>query len=316
MVNLRWGSEASEYFPKVLMNPIHDLMGRASKKLRQELVELGFAMVTKEEPSHFQKQLNLAFQVMELLHAGSLVVDDIEDESKSRRGRPTLHTLYGIPIALNAGNWLYFWPLELVRQHQLPAKMEQQIFYWYHRTLLKAHLGQALDVGIKVYDEPQEKIYALSLASLELKTGSLTSLAILLGALIGGSEVEDCDAIDNFGTQFGIALQMFDDIGNLLGKKDPGKKWEDLRLGRPSWVWAFLAKELDADRFSEFKSIVKSLPETVRLEAWLEKEKTLVQKCFQEACDFLEGATKGLTLTVSVSQKMDDLKERLKNAYV
>ncbi len=44
--------------------------------------------------------------VVELLHAGSLVVDDIEDGSDERRGAPALHHLVGTPLALNTGNWL------------------------------------------------------------------------------------------------------------------------------------------------------------------------------------------------------------------
>jgi hypothetical protein len=54
--------------------------------------------------------------VVEFIHAGSLVVEDIEDGSRIRRGRVALHVRYGMPVALNAGNWLYFWPFELLKK--------------------------------------------------------------------------------------------------------------------------------------------------------------------------------------------------------
>ncbi len=58
------------------------------------------------------------------LHLGSLIVDDIEDGSPIRRGGPALHLQIGTPLALNAGNWLYFLPGLLVSRLELPQTRE------------------------------------------------------------------------------------------------------------------------------------------------------------------------------------------------
>src|SRR5512142_2931568 len=62
--------------------------------------------------------------IVEGLHLGSLIIDDIEDESSTRRGGPTLHRQIGVPNALNAGNWLYFWPALLVPRLKLGPDRE------------------------------------------------------------------------------------------------------------------------------------------------------------------------------------------------
>lgn len=47
----------------------------------------------------------------EIIHNGTLVIDDIEDSSKVRRNKPCVHLLYGVDISLNAGNFMYFAPM-------------------------------------------------------------------------------------------------------------------------------------------------------------------------------------------------------------
>jgi hypothetical protein len=50
-----------------------------------------------------------------------------------------------MPIALNAGNWLYFWPAALLKQSGLSEDDLLLVYEHYHSTLLRAHFGQALD---------------------------------------------------------------------------------------------------------------------------------------------------------------------------
>ena len=62
---------------------------------------------------------------------------------------------------------------------------------------------------------------------------------------------------------------MFDDLGNVIGKCDPQKRYEDLSLARPSWVWACAANASDAYAYEEFLDAVAKLPDVERLESWL-----------------------------------------------
>jgi geranylgeranyl pyrophosphate synthase len=60
---------------------------------------------------------------------------------------------------------------------------------------------------------------------------------MMLGAPIAEATEAATSLVDEFGRDLGIALQMFDDLGNVLGIREPAKKYEDLVLYRPSWAW-------------------------------------------------------------------------------
>ena len=168
-----------------------------------------------------------------MIHAGSLVVDDIEDGSITRRGKPALHIRYGLPIALNAGNWLYFWPCQLIKALNLPRRTALSVYECYHRTLLRAHFGQAMDLGSRVDRLLQTRVPDVCIATMELKTGALMGFAMMLGAAIAGPAEAVTSLMDEFGRDLGVALQMFDDLGNVLGIREPAKRYEDLVLYRP-----------------------------------------------------------------------------------
>lgn len=46
--------------------------------------------------------------LVEMLHNASLLIDDIQDNSKLRRGSPVAHSIYGVPLTINAANYVYF----------------------------------------------------------------------------------------------------------------------------------------------------------------------------------------------------------------
>lgn len=278
LLKLRHSGEIEDLVEKTLLQPLEDLFSRPSKKIRGQIVEIGYLLSGKkalqEELTEAEKELcRHCSLALEALHAGSLVVDDIQDGSKVRRGKPTLHLTYGIPIALNAGNWLYFWPMEKIKSLGLPPERELRVYQLFHDTLLRAHCGQAIDVGVPIHTLPQERIYSVCMASLELKSGALMALAMMLGAIVAGADQSRIDAIEKFGNRFGIALQMFDDLGNLLAKPDPNqqesKRHEDLMLRRPSWIWAVAASHLKPEDFKAFMRAVDQLPEEEALMTWL-----------------------------------------------
>jgi geranylgeranyl pyrophosphate synthase len=257
-------------FKEVLLDPIRDLAERPGKKIRGKLVELGYELATTGDSSK-HRSCRLASEVVELIHAGSLVVDDIEDGSAVRRGQPSLHRRYGLPIALNAGNWLYFWPLEILRSMGLPKEKELTVYRYYHRTLLRAHFGQALDVGARVDSMEQARVPDICLATMELKTGALIAFALVLGGILGSASEALVSSMDDFGHGFGVTLQMFDDLGNLTSRMNGSKRFEDLKLRRPSWVWGCAAQRYSTKAYAEFVSAVQRLPEAGPVEDWLEK---------------------------------------------
>jgi geranylgeranyl pyrophosphate synthase len=289
VIDLKFGAPVDSWLEETLLTPVSDILGRPSKRFRAKLVDLGCLLTSQcSGLTDTEHTLCLCFgDMIELLHAGSLVVDDIEDQSQVRRGQPTLHLKYGLPVALNAGNWLYFWPLMLVDTMCLPPEKELRVQRLCHRMMVKLHCGQALDSGVTVDMLPQKKVPGVCLASMELKTGAMIALALSLGSVAAESPVEPLPALDEFGHGFGIALQMFDDIGNLQGQKEPEKRYEDLIDRRPCWTLAFAAQNFSEIIYRSFIEAVHLLPDDGPLQSWL-AEQDFLSIARRDALNYLE----------------------------
>lgn len=274
---------------RALLNPIAELTSAQGKRIRGQLVSFSFRLLSGDRASSASstKRCRLAAEAIELIHAGSLIVDDIEDGSAVRRGRPALHLRYPMPIALNAGNWLYFWPFDLLKRLAIPKDQLLHIYESCHRTLLRAHCGQAIDLGAKIDTLDQAQVTEICMASMRLKTGALMGFAALLGAAVAGMSNKFLTILDDFGRDLGVALQMFDDLGNALGTCEPAKRYEDLMLSRPSWVWACAAMHSSPADYQRFLTAVRRLPDNADLEAWM-GEHDIVLKTRRSARNYLD----------------------------
>lgn len=237
-----------------LYEPLRDLLSRPGKELRARLVEAGWELGggSGDAPEE------LGFLV-ELLHAGSLVVDDIEDGSAYRRGKPALHVGYGMPLALNAGNLLYFLPQQLIAELALPAERALALHQRYTTAVVRCHHGQALDLCGRLHDLGQHEVHDAVLVATTLKTGSLTDLAVSLGAVAAGADPARESVLARFGRELGVALQMLDDLGGITSQKRRAKGHEDLIGGRLTWPWAWLSASLDAGRWRELRVLARSV---------------------------------------------------------
>jgi geranylgeranyl pyrophosphate synthase len=235
---------------RALEGPVLDFVERPSKALRAGLLTRCYELAGGRGPCPEE-----LIAIVEILHAGSLIIDDIEDASTSRRGRPALHTLHGLPVALNAGNWMYFWALSLVQELPVGERVQLSLYRWVLRTLMRSHHGQALDLTANVYDLEREEVPRVVLATAELKTGALMELSAVLGALAAEAPPQLTTEFARFGREMGTALQMLDDVGGLVSEKLCHKGHEDLLLGRPTWPWAWLSVELPAARHAELRAM-------------------------------------------------------------
>lgn len=264
LLNLGTGAQLEDLFRQTLSGPLTSLFDRPKKNLRGQIVELGFRIAGQEN----SRNLADSCEILEMLHAGSLVIDDIEDSSATRRGSPSLHHLFGIPLALNAGNWLYFLPFKYIDELAVSELAKIQLTRECFQTLLRAHYGQALDVGIRLHSLPQERVPEVTLSAIELKTGVLAGLAIKIGSLLSGRDDQD---LERCGRQLGIALQMFDDIGNLTSEHNGKKRGEDLKNGRLNYLSSIAAQELRARDYAEYLDLcVRESHEPAKIQNWLE----------------------------------------------
>jgi geranylgeranyl pyrophosphate synthase len=239
---------------RALFSPLSKALRRPGKEFRARLAGICWTLAGGEglAPS----ELGL---IVEALHLGSLIVDDIEDGSECRRGAPCLHQQVGLPLALNAANWLYFWPGTLLSRARFEAGIELGLRRAIDRAVLRCHYGQALDLSVRVGELRQREVEDVVLATTRLKTGSLMELAAELGATAARADAESLAMLAELGSELGVALQMLDDLTGICIERRRDKGREDLALGRPTWVWAWLAKQSDHLSYLRFRSALDAV---------------------------------------------------------
>lgn len=228
----------TSWLTQALVSPLDGFVSQSGKRFRAKLVQSAWDLSLA--PGSDRTLPSELPQVLELVHAGSLIVDDIEDGSASRRGNPTLHESHGVPLALNAGNALYFLPMVGLEAMGLSAEAELAIRRELALAMSRCHAGQALDLYATLERVPAHEVPELVESIAALKTGSLMASAAKLGAIAAGGSAKLVDALGAFGCELGICLQILDDLGNLGGQRDPGKHLEDLRTRRLTYAWAWL----------------------------------------------------------------------------
>ena len=174
---------------------------------------------------------------LELLHNAFLVHDDIEDDSDQRRGRPTLHTMVGVPVAVNVGDALTLLGLRaLIDNHTtLGPRLTLSILEEAERMARESIEGQAIELGWR-RDNALNLTEADYLEMVLKKTCWYTTIyPSRVGALIGTRDGTDLDRFTRFGFFLGAAFQIQDDRLNLAGDPDrygkelAGDLWEGKR---------------------------------------------------------------------------------------
>jgi geranylgeranyl diphosphate synthase type I len=154
---------------------------------------------------------------VELLHNFSLVHDDIEDSSTTRRHRPTMWSLWGVPISINAGDGMYAMAhLALLRsplRREAPGRLIE-IMAQFEQTALRLCEGQHLDMTFERRADVAVEEY---LAMIGGKTAALIGAAAALGALAAGATPQQAAEAETFGRELGLAFQMQDDILGIWG---------------------------------------------------------------------------------------------------
>ena len=223
---------------RALLGPAREFLRRPGKGLRGQLLDGAYALAggAGDAPAELGA-------LIELVHAGSLVLDDIQDGSAERRGAPALHRVVGTGLALNTGSWMIFWPVHVLGQVEFssPGAREEA----YRRTtgaLLACHQGQALDLGLHVGDLSRAELPEVVAMRTWPRTGRLPARAGVRGGGAAGAAAPVLGHLGELGRDLGRALQMLDDLGGLTVPARRAKGLEDLRLGRPTWVWAWAAE--------------------------------------------------------------------------
>jgi len=206
-----------------LYAPVADYPRRGGRMLRPTLC-IATARVfgaTLEQSAH-------AAVGLELLHNAFLVHDDVEDESDTRRGRPTLNAIHGAPVAVNVGDALIFLGMKALLDNgeRLGLPMAMRLLNEAEHMVRETIEGQSIELGWRKDNaiHLQESDY---LHMIMKKTCWYTTIfPVRAGALIGGRGDLDLDRYIRFGFFAGAAFQIQDDLLNLIG--DPAKYGKEL----------------------------------------------------------------------------------------
>jgi geranylgeranyl pyrophosphate synthase len=211
-----------ETMNKAIADPIWDMLDRGGKRWRPVL----FLLICEALGKKAKDYIDFAI-IPEVVHNGTLVIDDIEDSSEVRRGKPCTYKLYGLDIAVNAGNAMYYLPLLplMEKNSKVPVEQQKDIYQIYVQEMINLSVGQAMDIawhkGLANADEISEEDYMQMCA---YKTGTLARMAAKLAAVIAGAEPQLVEKLGHFAESIGVAFQMQDDILDLTGKEFAAKK--------------------------------------------------------------------------------------------
>ena len=197
----------SEALQRALSDPIWNLLDRGGKRWRAVLFLL-FIEAFDEDPESY-----LEYAVIpEILHNGTIIVDDVEDGATHRRGDPALHRACGTDVALNAGNAMYFLPLKIITRNpaDLPDGVRLDAYEMLMYELNRTHLGQGMDICW--HNEKEIRISEPEyLEMCACKTGCLGRIVARLAAIVTGNDGAE-SAVAEYAEEMAIAFQIADDV--------------------------------------------------------------------------------------------------------
>ncbi|RDB27174.1 Geranylgeranyl diphosphate synthase [Hypsizygus marmoreus] len=206
-----------------LFAPVRHLTDRGGKSWRSFL-GMACLSVLGTDPEPFKALL----AATELLHTGSLIIDDIQDESPMRRGVKSVHSVWGVATAINAGTAAYFAFDTALRSMTPYLRPEQtlRIYEIYFETMRAAHVGQALDIAGQQQVDLDDVLCGRVLPSLlekrvisvhRLKTAIIAANIAKIAAIIANASPAQVQAIAKYFERIGIAFQIIDDVYDIRG---------------------------------------------------------------------------------------------------
>ena len=220
--------------------------------------------------------------IVEMIHAASLLHDDVIDDADTRRNKPSINALYGNKTAIMLGDILYSKGfLELNNISPEVAKIVSN-------AVVQLSLGELKDVSLSKAFNLDKEIY---LEMIYQKTASLMEAAAGAAAVLAG---KDKVVYMTYGRNLGIAFQMIDDILDItMDSETLGKPaLHDFEEGKTTLPYIYLYEVLDAEDQMKLKSLhTKKLSSSE--EVWIKakmQEHGVIEKSYMEAKVLVEEA--------------------------
>jgi geranylgeranyl pyrophosphate synthase len=256
-----------EALNKALAEPVWDFLDRGGKRWRPAL----FLLICEALGKNPENFVDFAI-IPEVIHNGTLMVDDIEDSSEFRRGKPCTYKIYGLDIAINAGNAMYYLPLlSLIEKgNKIAPEKLAKVYEIYVQEMVNLSLGQATDIawhrGLADADKLDENSYLQMCA---YKTGTLARMSAKIAAVLADADEKLVEKLGHFAESIGVAFQMQDDILDLTSDefaKRKGGYGKDITEGKRSLIVIHTlkaAKAKDKKRLIEILDMHTSNPKLI-----------------------------------------------------
>lgn len=185
---------------------------------------------------------------VEVFHNFTLVHDDIMDEADLRRGKPTVHAVYGANNAIIAGDMLLCHAYTLMAQS--PKDVLKEVLDGFSNAALGVMEGQQMDMDFEDSMMVEETNYLLMI---EKKTSVLLAAACQIGGIIGGATQKDAELLYQFGKNLGLMFQIKDDLLDAFGTHERvGKRMGgDIIQNKKTYLHISATNLADAASWSE-----------------------------------------------------------------
>jgi len=155
---------------------------------------------------------------VELIHAASLVHDDLVDQAERRRGVPTVHTRWNGDVALMVGDYLF-----ALAAAEMALAPDPRIIGFFSRGVMTICEGELSPV---THVTPLDTAIEQYLYQIGCKTAALFQAGCKAGMVCGGGTPEQIEALGRFGYDLGLAFQIVDDVLDYVG--------DTATLGKPA----------------------------------------------------------------------------------
>jgi len=284
---------------KALSIPLWEILQRNGKGWRSYILQ-----VSCEAAGHQFTEFKNWLALPEIIHVGSLIIDDIQDSSKIRRGGMACHLIYGIGPAINSGTFAYFIGQKLIEKTALDNRKKLAIYQEYMTLLREAHIGQGLDiVGLDlVLADIGTNPDALVDAVMDIhwrKSGVVFGSFSRMGAILGSGSALQIRMLGEFFGEIGTLFQVHDDIINVTGfQQNLKQQFEDLEHRKITLPIAIALQNLSANTRKQLiqqlankncdpKLLNQNLIEAINISNSIQLCEALIEKRYYNALDKL-----------------------------
>ena len=195
----------------------------------------------------------------EMVHCSTLIHDDLIDEGKIRRHKPTMHKLFeqkfrekfndrhhygdlfsshskrfAVSMAILQGNILNSLVSSCIMESGLKESLKNKAMKMFNDAYLKTNEGQMLDLAISEKDIVAEEEYVRMASA---KTASLFSASLKFGAMMNNARPSQLDALDKYSNDVALAFQIQDDLMDISKEMEKGRAiGTDMRKGNKTLI--------------------------------------------------------------------------------